>query len=73
MLEEYITKDSETGHFACTTCGKTNKQKNCIRMHIEAVHFPGQFVYNCKLCSKTFNGQNSLNVHMSVVHRGKKQ
>ena len=51
MLDEYISKDSATGHFVCRTCGKSNKQKNCIRMHIEAIHFPGQFVYTCGICT----------------------
>jgi len=66
MLEEYITKDGN--NFMCRTCGKMNKQKNCILIHIEAIHFPGQFVYSCNLCTKTYNRKNSLAVHMSVIH-----
>merc|ERR1719319_969655 len=69
VLDEYITKDSATGNFLCRTCGKSSKQKNCIRMHIEAIHFPGQFVYTCSICNKTFNGKNSLTVHMARSHR----
>ena len=69
MLEEYIQKDAESGLFKCRTCGKANKNKTNIKNHIEAIHFPGQFVYSCSLCSKTFTGKNSLSVHMSVSHK----
>ena len=69
MLDDYITKDSVTGKFVCQTCGKSNKQKNCIKMHIEAIHFPGRFVYFCSICVKPFNGKNSLTVHMTRSHR----
>ena len=68
-LEECITQNPEKKLWVCTACGKSNKQKHCIRMHIEAVHFPGRFLYDCTLCAKRFNGQNSANVHMHKVHR----
>jgi len=68
VLNDYITKDPETGMFSCQFCGKSNIQKNNIRNHIEGVHFPGQFVYKCDQCNKDFNGKNSLSVHLSKYH-----
>ena len=70
FLNEYISKDEQTGLFSCTACVN-------MRKHVE-VHFPGQFIYSCSECNKTFSGKNSLYVHqpvnlsthMSVMHRG---
>ena len=69
MLEAYIERDAETGHWMCKTCGKTNLKKWCIKSHIEAIHFAGQFVYNCQICGKTFNSKNSLSTHTFRSHR----
>ena len=68
FLNEYISKDVETGLFSCTACGKNNKDKGNLRKHVE-VHFPGHFVYSCSECNKTFSGKNSLYVHQSTYHK----
>jgi len=39
-----------------------------VKDHVEAIHFPGQFMYTCNLCDKTFNGKNSFAVHISTKH-----
>ena len=66
-VNDYVVKE-ELGTFSCQICGKSNNQKNNIKNHIEAVHFPDQFTYNCHLCNKSFVGKNSLAVHRSKFH-----
>ena len=39
---------------------------------LEAIHFPGVFVYSCELCDKTFSGRNAFGVHKTQVHSKKK-
>lgn len=68
-LAQYIGRDPVSGLFTCQKCGKSNKQKEHVRSHLETIHFAGHFLYTCELCGKTYNGKNSLNKHMSVVHR----
>jgi len=73
MLEEYISRHSETGLFLCLQCGKSNKQKVHIQNHLETIHFAGQFLYSCDHCSRTFTGRIGRSVHMSTYHRAYRQ
>jgi len=67
-IEHCTAEDGQKLH-RCTMCGKTGKQRNNMRKHVENIHFNGTFVYNCKYCCETFASRNKLNHHISGVHK----
>ena len=67
-IEHCTAEDGQKLH-RCTMCGKTGKQRNNMRKHVENIHFNGTFVYNCKYCCQTFASRNKLNHHISGVHK----
>lgn len=67
-IEHCTAEDGQKLH-RCTLCGKTGKQRNNMRKHVENIHFNGTFVYNCKYCCETFASRNKLNHHISGVHK----
>jgi len=70
-LKDYIFKDLGTKETCCTLCSFRNKIPAKVKNHLEAIHFPGVFVYTCDLCGKTFKGRNALGVHTSLTHSKK--
>ena len=73
-LNQYIGHNPEQRDYYCTLCTKfqSKKPSTRVRDHLEAIHFPGQFIYACNACEKTFNGKNLLAVHKSTKHPKKK-
>ena len=67
-LTEFIMKNETTRLSCCTLCPFQSKIPAKVKNHLEAIHFPGLFLYSCSLCTKTFKGRNALGVHMSTVH-----
>jgi hypothetical protein len=55
------------GNYRCKVCGKTSKDKRCLRYHTET-HLEGTS-HPCNQCGKVFKTQNSITVHMSKYHR----
>ena len=53
--------------YKCKECGKSNKKKQVIRRHIEAMHMvtPG---FPCDLCGTLSKTRNSLQMHKRYVH-----
>ena len=52
--------------FKCTKCGKIlagNKKEG--RWHVEAVHFPGTYLYECEFCGKKLNSEKQFSNHRS--------
>jgi len=70
-LQNYLTKDTATKETCCTLCTFRNKIPAKVKNHLEAIHFPGVFVYSCNYCGKTFKGRNALGVHVSLTHSKK--
>jgi len=70
-LQNYVYKDYETKETCCSLCTFKNKIPAKVKNHLEAIHFPGVFVYSCNLCGKTFKGRNALGVHTSLTHSKK--
>ena len=70
-LKDYIYKDLGSKETCCTLCPFRNKIPAKVKNHLEAIHFPGVFVYTCDLCGKTFKGRNALGVHTSLTHSKK--
>ena len=73
-LTQYIGHNPNQRDYYCTLCPNFNSKKPSTRVrdHLEAIHFPGQFIYECSFCEKTFNGKNLLAVHKSTKHPRKK-
>jgi len=72
-LDQYIAHNPDQKDYYCTLCTKLQSKKpSRVRDHVEAIHFPGQFIYTCDVCDKTFNGKNLLSVHKSTKHPKKK-
>jgi len=73
-LNQYIGQNPDQKDYYCTLCPNFQAKKPPIRVrdHLEAIHFPGQFIYACGLCEKTFNGKNLLANHKSTKHSKKK-
>jgi len=46
----------------------SNKRAAKVKDHLEAIHFPGHFIYSCEICVKTFSGKNAFAVHNSIKH-----
>ena len=72
-LNQYTAFNSDLKDYYCTLCQKfQSKKPSKVKDHVEAIHFPGQFIYSCEICEKTFNGKNSFAVHNSTKHPKKK-
>jgi len=73
-LNQYIGHNPDQRDYYCTLCPnfQAKKTPTKVRDHLEAIHFPGQFIYACSLCEKTFNGKNLLANHKSIKHSKKK-
>jgi len=67
-LTKYMVKDEESRLSCCSLCQFQSKIPAKVRNHLEAIHFPGIFIYSCNFCAKTFKGRNALGVHVSTVH-----
>jgi hypothetical protein len=39
-----------------------------VKYHLEAMHFPGEYIYNCTYCGRPYKGRNALSCHMSQMH-----
>ena len=67
-LSQYVIGDVAIKEYTCALC-QTFKAKlpSKVKNHLEAIHFPGMFLYNCDICFKTFKGRNALNIHKSNV------
>ena len=72
-LNKYIGNNPGQKDYYCTLCTTFQTKKSSrVRDHVEAIHFPGQFIYSCNMCEKTFNGKNLLANHKSTKHPKKK-
>ena len=71
-LEQYVKAVQNTKDFQCGLCEYTSNRPAKVKNHLEAIHFPGIFVYSCDICEKTFSGRNAFGVHKSQVHSKKK-
>jgi len=71
-LEQYVKSVPNTKDFQCGLCEYISNRPAKVKNHLEAIHFPGIFVYSCDLCEKTFSGRNAFGVHKSQVHSKKK-
>ena len=72
-LNQYIGYNRDQKDYYCKLCSKlVSKKPSRVRDHVEAIHFPGQFIYSCNICEKIFNGKNLLAVHKSTKHPKKK-
>ena len=61
-------KDAEGGiMWTCTECGKTQKQKFKLQMHIDT-HLKG-FVHRCPICDKIHKTRGSLKSHIIIKHK----
>jgi len=68
-LNQYVEFVPETKDYFCNICQKfQSKRPSKVKDHLEAIHFPGYFVYFCNMCEKTFTGKNAFAVHNSVKH-----
>ena len=71
-LEQYVTSIPDSKDFQCGLCEYVSNRPAKVKNHLEAIHFPGIFVYSCDICHKTFSGRNAFGVHKSQVHSKKK-
>ena len=53
--------------WTCDMCGKTNKDRQDMRRHMET-HFPG-FEHQCPYCDKQSKSRNALRNHISRNHK----
>ena len=68
-LNQYIHFERQGRDYLCSLCSTfQSKRPSKVRDHLEAIHFPGLFVYSCQPCGKTFTGKNAFAVHNSVKH-----
>jgi len=71
-LSNYVISDQNVKEYHCSLCATFKaKLPSKVRNHLEAIHFPGLFVYTCEICRKTCKGRNALNVHKSLLHNNK--
>jgi len=70
-LNQYVINQSTelVKEYTCALC-QTFKAKlpSKVKNHLEAIHFPGVFLYNCDICGKTLKGRNALNIHKTTMH-----
>jgi uncharacterized Zn finger protein len=59
--------EHEGDFYKCRECGKSNRMKQVIRRHIEAIHIvtPG---WRCLQCGKVSKTRNSLQMHRRYAH-----
>ena len=58
--------------YHCGLCNKFGHNgKAHVRNHIEAVHYPNQFLYTCDQCDMSFPSKNNAQLHKSRVHKQK--
>ena len=71
-LGQYVVSDMNIKEYHCALC-ETFKAKlpSTVKNHLEAIHFPGLFLYTCEICEKTLKGRNALNIHKSTMHSKK--
>ena len=64
-----MISDVATKEYTCALC-QTFKAKlpSKVKNHLEAIHFPGMFLYNCDICFKTFKGRNAFNIHKTKAN-----
>ena len=72
ILKRIEKVQNEKGVFVwkCTVCGKTNKKKDKVQIHVE-IHLEG-FSHVCVYCTKVHKTRMALAVHMSSYHKGLK-
>ena len=71
-LDQYVKSFPNSKDFQCGLCDFISNRAAKVKNHLEAIHFPGVYVYSCDLCDKTFNGRNAFGVHKTTVHSKKK-
>ena len=70
QLLQFVRKDEKDGRFYCTICEDySHTTKHWTRNHIEAKHFPDNFVYKCDQCSEVFKNAIGLNNHRARKHK----
>jgi len=68
-LGKYVITDQNVKQYHCALCDSFKaKLPSKVKNHVEAIHFPGLFVYTCEVCHVTCKGKNALNVHKSKRH-----
>ena len=71
-LSQYVLNDTTVKEYHCGLCDTFRaKLPSKVRNHLEAIHFPGLFIYTCNICEKTLKGRNALNIHKSTMHSRK--
>ena len=72
-LSQYVLVNPTIKEYTCSLC-QTFKAKlpSKVKNHLEAIHFPGMFLYDCDICGKTLKGRNALNIHKSTTHSSRK-
>ena len=71
-LGQYVLSDVNVKEYHCGLCDTFRaKLPSKVRNHLEAIHFPGLFIYTCNICEKTLKGRNALNIHKSTMHSRK--
>ena len=71
-LGQYVVSDNTIKEYQCALCDTFRaKLPSKVRNHLEAIHFPGVFLYTCNICNKTLKGRNALNIHKSTLHSRK--
>ena len=71
-LGQYVVSDMNVKEYHCALCENFKaKLPSKVRNHLEAIHFPGLFLYSCDICEKTMKGRNALNIHKSTMHSKK--
>ena len=72
-LSQYVLVNPAIKEYTCSLC-QTFKAKlpSKVKNHLEAIHFPGMFLYDRDICGKTLKGRNALNIHKSTTHSSRK-
>jgi len=71
-LGQYVVSDMNIKEYHCALCDTFKaKLPSKVKNHLEAIHFPGLFLYTCEICQKTLKGRNALNIHKSTMHSKK--
>lgn len=65
-MESYLDPEGKL-KWRCTVCGKGNKQKTKLALHVET-HIEG-FSHTCELCQREYKTKNSLFTHLYTVHK----
>ena len=69
-LGRYVNKE---GQYSCSICGKSIGGRNIAKakMHIESVHFPGNFSYPCDKCAVISMTKSAFIQHKRLKHSAK--